>query len=493
MSADFTWMSRLIPEAILVVTAFVVLTFDLVFAQNRHPIFRVRFACYLVCLGCVGAIAWLTVIPGKIDSTMLSASPLTQFLKLALLVVTIFIAVMSLGTRFTRHIGEYFALLVFAAVGMLLVISSDNLLMIFVAVELLSLSFYVLTAFNKSSPASGEAALKYFLFGGMAAAFTLFGISLIYGITGEIQLAAVAAKLRDQTQLPLFDIALVMTLAGFAFKLAAAPFHFWAPDVYEGAPTPIASFIASGSKIASFFVLGRILLTGFASAEGSAAFGHFATGWMPVIAALAIFSIVAGNIAALVQTSVKRLLAYSAIAHAGYGLLSFFADPKHAVPALLFFVITYAFAVLGAFAVVLVLEQDGARDKLTDFGGLARRAPVLSFCMLIFMLSLAGIPPLSGFFGKFYIFTAAAAGAPNLGMLWLVAVAVAASAVSLYYYLQVLKQIYAATPQPTARPLHAPISAVFPIVALAVIVIGLGCAPDLLLGKLSSVIQSSIF
>jgi NADH-quinone oxidoreductase subunit N len=375
---------------------------------------------------------------------------------------------------------------------MMLLISSDNLLLIFVALELLSISVYVLTAFNKASAASAEAALKYFLFGSMAAAFTLFGISLIYGITGEIRLDLIAEKLRGPLE-PVFYVALVMTLAGFAFKLAAAPFHFWAPDTYQGAPTPIASYIASGSKVASFFVLARILLTGFASAHGSAALGAFLPGWMPLLAALAVFSMVIGNVAALVQTSVKRLLAYSAIAHAGYALLALQADPGHAAPALLFYVVTYAFAVLGAFAVVAVLEHTGIHDNLKDFAGLSRRAPMLSFCMLIFLLSLAGIPPLSGFFGKFYVFTAAASGAPRLGLMWLVAVAVGASVISLYYYLQVLRQIYAGESGPHARSLQLPFAAHLAIVLLAVIVIALGCAPDFLLTRISTAIQTSPF
>lgn len=493
MNTDFSWMRQLVPEGTMVMVAFVVLTIDLALARKKTPGYRNRLAGSLAILGCVAAAAWLAFVPANGNIPMLALTPLAQFLKLVLLALTAFTAVLSLRIPFTRHIGEYFALLLLAATGLMLLVSSDNLLMIFAALELLSLSLYVLTAFNKASPASAEAALKYFLFGGMATAFTLFGISLIYGLTGEIQLDAIASKLERQPQEPIFYVALVMTLAGFAFKLAAAPFHFWAPDVYQGAPTPIASFIASGSKVGSFFVLARLLLAGFGPGHGSAASGGYMAGWMPLVAALAVFSMVGGNIAALVQTSVKRLLAYSAIAHAGYGLLSLFACQGRALSALMFYVITYAVAVLGAFAVIGVLENSGDRDSLSDFAGLGRRTPLLSFCMLVFMLSLAGIPPLSGFFGKFYIFTIAAGSAPKLGMLWLVAVAVGASAVSLYYYLQVLKQIYAAEPQLGARPLLAPFSARLAIVLLALIVIGLGCAPDLLLGKISSVIQLSTF
>jgi NADH-quinone oxidoreductase subunit N len=283
-----------------------------------------------------------------------------------------------------------------------------------------------------------------------------------------------------------------MTLVGFAFKLAAAPFHLWAPDVYEGAPTPVASFIASGSKVASFFVLARILLAAFPGADGAVSMGDYVPGWMPVLAVLAVISMLVGNVAAIVQSNVKRLLAYSAIAHAGYALLAFLAllpgEPQTLTP-LLFYTITYAFTVLGAFAVVGVVEAGGGRACLADFAGLSRRAPLLSFCMMVFMLSLAGIPPLAGFFGKFYVFTAVIGASGKLSLLWLVVLGVAASAVSLYYYLQVLKQIYAAAPAPSSTWARPDVSAQVVIVLLAAVVIVLGCAPELLLGKINELLK----
>jgi NADH-quinone oxidoreductase subunit N len=326
--------------------------------------------------------------------------------------------------------------------------------------------------------------LKYFLFGGMSAAFTLFGISLIYGLSGSVQLGAVAQSIRAHPLEPVFYVGLVMTLAGFAFKLAAVPLHFWAPDVYQGAPAPIAAFVASASKVGSFFVLARVLLVGFGSARGSASLGAYVPGWMPVLAAVAVASMVAGNAAALVQRSLRRLLAYSAIAHAGYALLALFGNQR-ALPSLLYYVVTYAFTVLGAFAVVAVVEKSGQGANVADLAGLGRRAPLLSFCMMVFMLSLAGIPPLAGFFAKFYVFLSAAGGAPHLGLLWLVVVGVGATAVSLYYYLQVVKQIYAAEPPAISPAAQVPVAARCVILVLAGIVIGLGCAPDILLGKLN--------
>jgi NADH-quinone oxidoreductase subunit N len=486
-------LTGLTPEIIVIATALIALLVDLTVVQEKPASYRTSLAGAITCLGCSLAMVWVALMPCSVHVAMLAIGPMTQWLKVPLLLMTFFAAVLSWHQRITRHAGEYFALLLLAAAGLMLLLSSDNLLMIFIALELLSISLYALAAFDKGTLASSEAALKYLLFGGMSAAFTLFGISLVYGMTGDIQLNFIAARLRNQPGEPLFYVALIMTLVGFAFKLAAAPFQFWAPDVYQGAPTPVASFIASASKVASFFVLARILLTAFPGARGLASPGDFLPGWAPVLVVLAVLSMVAGNVAAIVQTNVKRLLAYSAIAHAGYALLALLGDQRHALSALLFYTITYAFTVLGAFAVVGVVEDSGKEASLKDFAGFSRRAPVLSFCMLVFMLSLAGIPPLSGFFGKFYVFIAAMTAPPQLSLLWLVVVGVAASAVSLYYYLQVLKQIYAAEPPPSSSWPRPALSAQVTIVALAVIVIALGCAPDLLLGNITALLKSHPF
>jgi NADH-quinone oxidoreductase subunit N len=493
MNPSLDWMIPLVPEEIVIVFAFAALALDLAVMRRKTLAVRAAVAGTTACLGCLAAMVWIAHWQVYATSAMLALTPLTQFLKMVLLALTLVVAVLSFGARFSRHVGEYFALLLLAAAGLMLLISSENLLVIFIALEMLSLPLYVLTAFNKASLASAEAALKYFLFGSVAAAFTLFGISLLYGVAGSLQLGSIAEKLQAQPVEPVCYAALVMTLAGFAFKVAAAPFHFWAPDVYQGAPAPIACFIASASKVAGFFVLSRLILDGFQPLHGSAAWAGFHAGWLPLLAVLAVLSMVAGNIAALVQTSVKRLLAYSAIAHAGYALLAFFGNPRQMLPALFFYVITYSLTVLGAFAVVAVVENNGNRDRMTEWAGLGRRAPVLSACMFVFMLSLAGIPPLSGFFGKFYVFTAAMAGTPHFGMLWLVIVAVGASAISLYYYLQVLKQIYTAEPAAGSKPFRPPQVALLSIALLAGVVIAFGCEPGWLLGKLSIILNSSVF
>jgi len=348
--------------------------------------------------------------------------------------------------------------------------------------ELASLTLYLLTAFNKRDPRSSEAALKYFLFGGMSAAFLLFGFSLLYGLSGSTNLSEVAHHVAGKGLDPLLLVALVMTVIGFGFKVAAVPFHLWAPDAYEGAPTPSAAFIGAGSKVASFFILAKILSVGFAGAEGSAVLHGYVAGWTPVVAVIAALSMVLGNLTAIVQTSVKRLLAYSAIAHAGYMLLGVLSNTTTSRSALMFYVVTYGVTVIGAFGVVTVVEEATGGNALKNFAGLSRRAPLLSLCLLVFLLSLGGIPPLAGFIGKFFLFSATvAADEPNLGLLWLVILAIAMSAVSFYYYLKVLKQAYVLDAAEDAAAIQVPRLTLLALVTLAALVILFGCAPSLLM------------
>src|SRR6184192_2607000 len=272
-----------------------------------------------------------------------------------------------------------------------------------------------------------------------------------------------------------------MTLVGFAFKVAAAPFHLWAPDAYQGAPVPSAAFIASGSKVASFVVLGKIVLVGFAPVHGSAAWHAMIAGWSPVLAALAVLSILVGNLVALAQTNVRRLLAYSAVAHAGYTLLGLVAGGRDGFSATLFYTTIYAFTLVGAFGVVALVRRETGGDDIANFSGLSSRSPLLAGCMSIFMLSLAGIPPLAGFFGKFYLFSAAlrTETAP-FSLLWLVVLAIAMSAVSFYYYLRVLKRMYVSPLPPDAVPVRSPVVSQLLAVGIAIAVLVLGCAPNLL-------------
>jgi NADH-quinone oxidoreductase subunit N len=476
-----------VPETILVLTVLVVLAADLLALRGLELRFRLLVGAMISCVGCSVAIAWMIALPeyASLFEGMLVVNPLTQFVKVALLVLTIFTLLISVDTDFTPHVGEYFALILLAAVGMMFLVSSEDILMIFISLELTSLSLYILTAFNKRNPKSAEAALKYFLFGGMAAAFTLFGLSLLYGLSGATNLGQIAAAIKSPKLDPLLVLAIVMTVIGFGFKVAAVPFHLWAPDAYQGAPAPSAALIASGSKVAGFFIFARVMMLGFKGAEGSGAWHGYMAGWVPVLAIMAAASMLLGNLAAIVQSSVRRLLAYSAIAHAGYMLLGVLPHGEQSLAALVYCVITYGLATLGAFGVVSIVEGRAGGDSLVDFAGLSCRAPLLSFCMLIFMLSLAGIPPLAGFFGKFYVFASALnSDAANLGLLWLVVVALAMSAVSLYYYLQVLKQIYVAEPGVGTGTLPTPVLSQVALVLLALAVVVLGCAPNLLLGPL---------
>lgn len=479
------------PEMILVVTVLVVLSADLLSLGGLDLRFRALIGAMISSAGCLAAIGWMLALPQQANlmDGLLVLDPLNRVVKIALLGLTVCALVLSIDADFTPHMGEYFALVLLAAIGMIFLVSAQDILMIFLSLELTSLSLYVLTAFNKRSRFSAEAALKYFLFGGLSAAVTLFGLSLLYGLSGATSLAGIGAAIQGPGLDPLLALAIVMIVIGFGFKVAAAPFHLWAPDTYEGAPVPSAAFIASASKVAGFFIFARVMMLGFKGAEGSGAWHAYVPGWVPVLAIVAAVSMVLGNLAAIVQSSVRRLLAYSAIAHAGYMLLGVMSHSMAGMAALVYYVVTYGLATLGAFGVVSVVKHQTGGDTLADFAGLGRRAPLLAFAMLIFMLSLAGIPPLAGFFGKFYLFSAAlATGHSDLGLLWLVVLALAMSAVSLYYYLQVLKRIYVTdAPGPVAVATTPVITQVL-VTVLALGVVLLGFAPNSLVQPLTDAV-----
>lgn len=488
----------LAPESIVTLAVFAVLIVDLTTLRGSPVAERMRSCAWLTVLGCAaGALALYLVPaetpPGYLDG-MLALSPLTRVVKLAILALSACTALLALEVNFTEHVSEFFALLLLATLGMMFLVSTENLLLIFIALELLSLSLYVMTAFNKQNIASAEAALKYFLIGGISAAVLLFGFSLIYGVTGTLNLRGVAQALAGKPMDPLTMVAIVMVTVGLGFKVAAAPFHLWAPDAYQGAPIPAAALIASGSKVASFFILAKLMMAGFAGESGSGAWRQFSAGWVPMMALLAVASLVVGNLAALVQRSVRRLLAYSAIAQAGYMLVGLAADSPTGLNALLYYVITYAATTVGAFGVVALVEAQTGRDDLGAFAGLRQRSPLAAVCLLIFLLSLAGIPPLAGFFGKFYIFAAVLkSGDASLGLLWLVVLAIGMSAVSLYYYLQVLKRIYVAPTDEGAGAIKVSIVSQVALGVLAALVVLLGCLPDLLLNWLQQCLTAAGF
>jgi NADH-quinone oxidoreductase subunit N len=472
------------PEAIVVLTALFVLSISLI-------VKRAVSACIFVAVcGLVIAIGAILILPrnATLFGGMLVISPLTSLFKIICITLALFTVLLTHAEKERRHLGEYLAIILLATVGLMLLVGSEELLMIFIGLELLGLSLYVMAAFDKLDVRSAEAGLKYFLFGSTSSAFTLFGISLIYGMSGTTGLAAISAKLSATPVQPLLAVGIVMTLVGFAFKIAAAPFHLWAPDAYQGAPVPSAAFIASGSKVASFVVLGQIVLVGFAPVQGSAGWHAMTAGWSPLLAALSAFSIVIGNLVALAQSNVRRLLAYSAVAHAGYTLIGFVAGGRDGFSAALFYTTIYAVTLVGAFAVVGVVRSETGGDDFPNFFGLAFRSPLLAACMTIFMLSLAGIPPLAGFFGKFYLFSAALHAGGSQGLLWLVVLGLVGSFVSLYYYLLVLKAIFVdEAPMPVVRPLDRISPTVVQQVAaalLAAMVVLLGVMPNVLASRI---------
>ena len=472
------------PEAILVGTALIVLTIGL--TSNKAP----GISSLAALFGLALAVTAVLVLPASANpfNGMLVISPLNSLFKIICLALAFFTVLLARGSRFTPHRPEYLAMILLATVGLMLLVGSEELLMIFIGLELTGLSLYILTGFNKSDARSAEAGLKYFLFGSMASAFTLFGLSLVYGMCGATGLAAIGTSLNGATASPLLATGIVMTLVGFAFKIAAAPFHLWAPDAYQGAPLPSAAFIASGSKVASFVVLGKIVLLGFAPWHGSAAWHAAIAGWMPLLAALAGLSILLGNLVALVQTNLRRLLAYSAIAHAGYTLLGLVAGGRDGFSATLFYTTIYAITLAGAFGVVALVRQETGGDDLKNFAGLRARSPLLAGSMAIFLLSLAGLPPPAGFFGKFYLFSAAMRAGDNHGLLWLVALALFGSLLSLYYYLVVLKVIFADLSSPGAPPFRPDAIQRLTIGFLAAVVLFLGVLPETLLARILAAI-----
>jgi NADH-quinone oxidoreductase subunit N len=415
---------------------------------------------------------------------MLVITPLTSLFKIICLSLAFFTVILARGNGAFPHHGEYLALLLLATIGLMLLVGSEELLVIFIGLELTGLSLYIMAGFDKTDVRSAEAGLKYFLFGSTASAFTLFGISLIYGMSGTTSLVSISTKLGAIT--PLLAAGIVMTLIGFAFKIAAAPFHLWAPDAYQGAPIPSAAFIASASKVASFVVLGKIVLVGFGPAQGAAAWDALMAGWAPLLAALAALSILLGNLVALAQSNVRRLLAYSAVAHAGYTLLGLVAGGREGFSATLFYTTVYAFTLVGAFAIVALVRRETGGDDFSHFAALRSRSPLLAGCMAVFMLSLAGLPPLAGFFGKFYLFAAALRAGGNQGLLWLVALALLGSLISFYYYLLVLKVIFVDKPSSPLPLLKLDLLQRSSIAVLAGGILYLGIFPGDFVWKISS-------
>ncbi len=432
----------LLPEIILTAGALLVLLLDLV--APRRP--GVPIGLTLAVLAATGAAlvptagANVTVAAG-----LVAVDAFARFFKVVFLLaaaVTILMSPRYLAIEGARA-GEYCFLVLCATLGMVFMAGGVDLVTIFIGLETMAVSFYVLAGFIKPNRRSNEAAVKYFLLGAFSLGILLYGLSLLYGLTGTTHLRdlpgqpGLATALASAEGGVVLTLAVVLVAAGVGFKIAAVPFHMWAPDVYEGAPTPVTAFLSVGSKAASFAMLLRIFIEGLPQfrVEGlSVVFGQ-AVGWSTVFYVLSVVSMTVGNLAAITQSNVKRLLAYSSIAHAGYVLIGVVAGSGRGVAAALIYLFVYVFMQLGAFAIVVLMRRrDVIGDELKDLSGLYFRSPAAAVAMLAFMLSLGGIPPTAGFMGKFWLFSAAI----ESGYVWLAVIGVLNSAVSLYYYVRVV-------------------------------------------------------
>jgi NADH-quinone oxidoreductase subunit N len=363
--------------------------------------------------------------------------------------------------------GEYYFLILCATLGMMIMAGGIDLITIFIGLETMAVSFYILVGFIKPNQRSNEAAVKYFLLGAFSLGILLYGMSLMYGLSGTTNLRPMATVFAGQERDPRLVLAVILVVAGVGFKIAAVPFHMWAPDVYEGAPTPVTAFLSVGSKAASFAMLLRIFLEGLPLMNAD---------WRLLFEGLAIVTMTVGNLAALTQTNLKRMLAYSSIAHAGYLLIGVVAGTTRGVTAMMIYLLIYSFMQLGAFIIIIIMQrQDVVGDELKDFSGLSARHPFAAFAMLVFMLSLGGIPPTAGFMGKLWLFGAAI----DAGYVWLAVIAVLNSAISLYYYIRIVVFMYV-KPQGAGSEVKTTPSLGFALAVALIATIALGVYPRLL-------------
>ncbi len=401
---------------------------------------------------------------------------------LFLIVLFLVVLVSNVSTETTKnHSGAYYALLFGATLGMLFVASSSSLLTIFVGVELTSISSYALVALKRKDGRASEAAVKYAIIGGMSTALTLYGISMIYGIAGSLEINDLALYVTFHDFTWMFGIGLICMIAGYGFKIAAVPFHMWAPDVYEGAATPVSMFLATGSKKMGLAVFIQVFMAMFIiSATVGSIFGLTVQYIFAIIAAI---TMTVGNVVAIAQPNIKRMLAYSSIAQAGYILIILAVMTPQAEAAGIFHMFTHVFMKGGAFLIVGGLICAGIGEKISDYKGLAKRSPFLAAAMMLFLFSLAGIPPLAGFTSKFFLFASAVGtpGAADGTWIWLAFIAILNSAISLYYYARVVKAMYIEKGETTEK-IKIPTIFTVAIVICLVFVIVLGVYPDLIFG-----------
>jgi NADH-quinone oxidoreductase subunit N len=470
------------PEIVVLVTALFVMMVDLFLDREMKG--RLAWLGLVGVLGAAGLTLYLWGGTGGALQDMLVADSYALFLNLVVLTAAALAILFSIeyAQRTGLAQGEYYTLLLLSTAGMMLMAASVNFMTIFLALEILSIALYVLVGLNRADRRSGEAALKYFLLGAFASGFLVYGMALIYGQAGTTSLEGVRAYVVSLAGgLPAtLTVGLGLMIAGFAFKVALVPFQMWTPDVYQGAPTSVTAFMSVGAKVAGFAALGRVVLY---------AFSDLWTSWVWVLVVLSALTMTVGNLSALRQTNLKRMLAYSSIAHAGYILVGVAAGSQAGASAVLFYLFGYAFMNVGAFALIIAVGRfegtAGGGETLDDFAGLAARKPWLAATMALFMLSLAGMPPLVGFLGKLYIFGAAV----EANLIWLAVIGVINSVISAYYYLRVIVVMYMvessegeAGPSLVSPALQVGVG----LASVAVVVVGLWPAPILNLAQLSA-------
>jgi NADH-quinone oxidoreductase subunit N len=427
-----TDLVRFLPEIILTVMGTALMVLDPVIHNRSSKAFG-HLAIAALIAGIGGAIYAFSE-PGTAFGGMLVVDGFATFFRILVMSVGILAILPSYGflARQDAETSEYHALLLFSIAGQCLMAAANDLIMVFIGLEISSIASYILAGYLRDDKRSNEAALKYFLLGSFATAFFLYGVAIVYGVTGTVNLSAVRDAIAGQDQAPVVFLGLAAALifVGLGFKVSAAPFQIWAPDVYQGSPTPVSAFLTTGPKAAAFAVFLRIFLT---------AFGPIGTAWEPLVWIAALLSMTVGNFAALMQTNVKRLLGYSSIAHAGYVLVALTARSEIGTAAAMFYLAGYACMNIGAFAVVSYLSGKGEKyQNLEDLAGLGKKQPLAAAMFTIYLLSLIGVPLTAGFFGKFYIFKAAL----ESHLVWLAVLGLLNSAVGAYYYLRILVMMY---------------------------------------------------
>jgi len=420
------------PELFMLFAICAILLVDLFASGNRAALGYWGSQCALV----VTLLMTWAVVPDGGTQTAFADSfivdKMSSVLKSWILIVSIGVLLYSRAYIASRNIttGEYYTLALSGVLGMMLMVSSSTMLTLYLGLELLSLSLYAMAALNRNSTRSSEAAMKYFVLGALASGTLLYGISMIYGVTGSLAFDKIAMALEADGDSTTAVFGLAFVVAGIAFKFGAVPFHMWVPDVYDGAPTSVALYIASAPKIAAFALAARFLVDGLETVHAS---------WQGMLVVLAVLSIVLGNLIAIAQTSVKRMLAYSTISHVGFIMLGMLTGHADGYAAAMFYAITYALTSLGAFGIVLALDRDGQDVQLlTDFRGLFRRSPMYAFVMMVLLVSMAGVPPVVGFHAKLLVLGAVV----ESGLTWLAVIAVVMSVVGAFYYLRLIKYMF---------------------------------------------------